>query len=98
MKTWREALTPTWAEAEIACPVSDSGDAQRFQRGNIFKRRICSRMQGMDEARSAALDRGEYRFSTKSSDGEQFELRNALEALSVLRKFAHSEIGLLCRA
>jgi len=54
--------------------------------------------QRIDEARSAALDRGEYRFSTKSSDGEQFELRNALEALSVLRKFAHSEIGLLCRA
>ena len=54
--------------------------------------------QRIDEARSAVLDRVEDRFSTKSSDGEQFELRNALEALSVLRKFAQSEIGLLCRA
>src|SRR3984893_130910 len=44
MKTWREALTPTWAEAEIACPGSESGYAQRFQCGNIVKRRIWTRM------------------------------------------------------
>jgi hypothetical protein len=39
----------------------------------------------IEEARYAILDRIEERFATKSKDGEQVELRMALEALSSLR-------------
>jgi hypothetical protein len=39
----------------------------------------------IEEARYAILDRIEERFSTKSRDGEQIELRIALEALSSAR-------------
>jgi len=44
------------------------------------------------EARSAVLDRIEDGFS-KTSDGEQQVLRNALEMLSTLRQIAECEIG-----
>jgi hypothetical protein len=49
-------------------------------------------LQRVVEARSAVLDRIEDNLS-KSSSGEQNELHNALETLSILQELAERDIG-----
>ena len=49
-------------------------------------------LQRVDEARGAVLDRIEDSLS-KPSSGEQSELRNALETLSILQELAERDIS-----
>ena len=79
--------------ADIIPIAADAWHWKRLYEAAMLEVGGTKSLQRIAEARNAVLDRIKAERLPKPSDGEQFALRSALAALTVLRRIAERKIG-----